>query len=88
MSKGRAVLIINQTIDDVNKIEEYLKKNNLTSIIYVDDDQEINKEIGPKTIIIATNLAGRGTDLTTNEELEKNGGLHVIMSFLPRNIRI
>ncbi|CAD8155514.1 unnamed protein product [Paramecium pentaurelia] len=87
-SKGRAVLIINQTIDDVNKIEAHLKKHNLDSITYVDDNQEINKEIGPGTIIIATNLAGRGTDLTTNQELENNGGLHVIMSFLPRNIRI
>ncbi|CAD8170485.1 unnamed protein product [Paramecium octaurelia] len=88
MSQGRAVLIINQTIDDVNKIEDYLMKHSIKSITYVDDDQELKKEIGPQTIIIATNLAGRGTDLTTNEELEKNGGLHVIMSFLPRNIRI
>ncbi|CAK79203.1 unnamed protein product (macronuclear) [Paramecium tetraurelia] len=88
MRKGRAVLIINQTIDDVNKIEDYLKKQKINSITYIDDNQELKKEIGPQTIIIATNLAGRGTDLTTNEELEKNGGLHVIMSFLPRNIRI
>ncbi|CAD8201155.1 unnamed protein product [Paramecium pentaurelia] len=88
VNKGRAVLIINQTIQDVQKIEAYLKKYKIKSTTYVDDQQELKKVIGPQTVIIATNLAGRGTDLTTNEELERNGGLHVIMSFLPRNIRI
>ncbi|CAD8204793.1 unnamed protein product [Paramecium octaurelia] len=88
VNQGRAVLIINQTIQDVQKIDVYLKKNKIQSITYTDDQQELKKVIGPKSVIIATNLAGRGTDLTTNEELERNGGLHVIMSFLPRNIRI
>ncbi|CAK57063.1 unnamed protein product (macronuclear) [Paramecium tetraurelia] len=88
LNSGRAVLIINQTIQDVQKIDVYLKKYKIQSITYTDDQQELKKVIGPKSVIIATNLAGRGTDLTTNEELEKNGGLHVIMSFLPRNIRI
>ncbi|CAD8090481.1 unnamed protein product [Paramecium sonneborni] len=88
MNKRRAVLIINQTINDVNRIQSHLMRYNLNSIKYVDDSQNISKEIGPRTIIIATNLAGRGTDLSINQELERNGGLHVIMSFLPRNIRI
>ncbi|CAD8105185.1 unnamed protein product [Paramecium sonneborni] len=88
LNKKRAVLIINQTIKDVYEIEAYLKKSNIRSITYFDDSQYVNRDIGSNTVIIATNLAGRGTDLNTSEELERNGGLHVIMSFLPRNIRI
>lgn len=39
-------------------------------------------------IIIATNLAGRGTDLLLSDELKKRGGLHVVLSYLPKNSRI
>lgn len=46
------------------------------------------KEINEGDVIIATNLAGRGTDLEMNENVKKNGGLHVIISFMPSNIRI
>ena len=42
----------------------------------------------PGDLIIATNLAGRGTDLKTSEELEQGGGLHVVLSYLPSNIRV
>ena len=38
--------------------------------------------------MVATNLAGRGTDIKTTEEVEKNGGMHVIISFLPLNTRV
>lgn len=41
----------------------------------------------PNTIILSTNLSGRGTDIKINNEVKKNGGLHVIITFMPYNER-
>jgi len=42
----------------------------------------------PNTIILSTNLSGRGTDIKIDSDAEKNGGLHVIITFMPYNERI
>ena len=52
-----------------------------------DNDEKYNiKE--KKKIFLSTNLGGRGTDLQTNQEEEKNGGLHVIITDMPSNYRV
>jgi preprotein translocase subunit SecA len=52
----------------------------------MNQEREIEK-INKGEIIIATNLAGRGTDIKT-DEIEKYGGLHIIVTFMPSNERV
>ena len=42
----------------------------------------------PRNVVIATNAAGRGTDIILSEDSLNSGGLHVIMGFYPENNRV
>lgn len=90
---GRSILIICEDINSVTEIYELLKDNfinlRLIKIIGEDkEDQKIAGEMKKNTVIISTNISGRGTDLKLSEEILKNGGLHVIITFMPKNSRI
>lgn len=94
-SKGRAALVICLTIEDTEKIRKELAKERYPGNkirVYGrsdnDDSKVIQNAIDVGDVIIATNLAGRGTDIKTTEALEKNGGLHVCVTFLPTNLRV
>ena len=54
----------------------------------VNERDELKKAYSNGEILIGTNLAGRGTDLKLIESVENFGGLHVIISFLPINIKV
>ncbi|CAF1229096.1 unnamed protein product [Adineta ricciae] len=91
----RAVLIICETRLDAKAISKELQRANPTCLIrrYTDntdavESNAVNDKIQHGEIIVATNLAGRGTDLKTSPEVEKHGGLHVCLTFLPSNLRV
>ena len=89
------MLIINNDIRTVQELEyelvkqEYVKKNKVVK--YSREDKEgdcINKVMEPGNVIFATNLAGRGTDIKCTPNVYSNGGIHVIVTYLPDNIRV
>ena len=49
---------------------------------------ESSNGLGVGHIIVTTNLAGRGTDIKIDDELRENGGLHVCLTYFPKNMRV
>ena len=91
MIKDRAVLLICETIGEAQNIFFNFSKKfkDVDIFLYKRDHEKFEVDIlKQRQIIIATNLAGRGTDIKLTKELDKAGGLHVILSYLPSNIRI
>uniref|UniRef100_A0A1B0C9P5 Protein translocase subunit SecA n=1 Tax=Lutzomyia longipalpis TaxID=7200 RepID=A0A1B0C9P5_LUTLO len=92
VQKGRSCLIICETIKDAKEIQEELIATGQAMRIRTFFDEEnanaTEEELSPGEVVIATNIAGRGTDFKTTDDLEKNGGLHVIVPFLPCNKRV
>lgn len=85
-------MVLCETIEHANRIGEMLRKKLRSSAVkqYTMNDmnQENNVEkILPSAVIIATNLAGKGFDIQT-DEIEVSGGLHVILTFMPSNQRV
>jgi ankyrin repeat protein/preprotein translocase subunit SecA len=86
----RAVLIICKYIRQVHNLEERLQRHYARDKIftYTGKGKFAKNKVYPGEIIIATNIAGRGTDLTPSELVEHHGGLHVCITFLPENYRV
>lgn len=91
----RAVLFVCDTPKALKKIEQKLKENGFTNIVTYANENDAHKieSINCKggaivgTIIISTNIGGRGTDILLSTEVALNGGLHQCTTYLPKNIR-
>lgn len=56
---------------------------------YHEQEAEIVKKAGePSRVTIATNMAGRGTDILLTDAIRENGGLHVIATEMHTSARI
>jgi preprotein translocase subunit SecA len=89
----RAVLIICDNISDLKTIADRAREtfNSDKYNIYTYDRAYRSFDVScleAGDIVIATNIAGRGTDLEVSKLVEENGGLHVILSYMPKNLRI
>ncbi len=92
-SLKRTILIICETKKYADNLLEKLQKENIGRLIpYTRDDnnekQAISNTYGAGDIIVATNLAGRGTDFHITKSVEQAGGLYVCLTFLPKNLRV
>lgn len=81
--KGQPILIGTTSILQSEAVSKYLKKYSLQHQVLnaktVEQEVELISEAGQKgRITVATNMAGRGTDIVLGEGVEKIGGLYVI----------
>lgn len=91
---GRAALVICETINEAKDIQAELEGSvppeKIISYCRSDSNSlsKIDRELCPGDVIVATNLAGRGTDIKVSEEVNHSGGLFVVVSFLSENTRV
>ena len=82
-AKGRPMLIGTESVEISEKLARILKQHNLQHTVLNAKHHEMEAEIvahaGRKgAITIATNMAGRGTDIKLDPGVAECGGLHVI----------
>ncbi len=82
-SKGQPVLVGTVSIDKSEELSSRLKRNgiphNVLNAKNHEREAEIIKDAGQqKSVTIATNMAGRGTDIVLGEGVTDLGGLHVL----------
>jgi len=92
-SAGRPVLLILQSIRKTEEFAQYLKGRGIPTQVLNERQSEhenslISKAGLPGVVTIATNTAGRGTDIEPVKLSVENGGLHVIIGFFPESERV
>ncbi len=81
--KDRPVLVGTRSIEKSELLAAMLRRKgvecNVLNAKYHEQEAEIVKDAGqPGQVTIATNMAGRGTDIKLGEHVAEKGGLHII----------
>jgi preprotein translocase subunit SecA len=81
--KGRPVLVGTRSIEKSELVASMLRRKgvecNVLNAKYHEQEAEIIKDAGQAAqVTIATNMAGRGTDIKLGEGVAQKGGLHII----------
>jgi preprotein translocase subunit SecA len=93
VAKGRAVLIGTRSVDKSEKLSTRLKEagieHQVLSARHHEQEAKIVEQAGqPGRVTIATNMAGRGTDIKPPPEVLAVGGLHVLGTERHESLRI
>eukprot|EP00923_Selenidium_pygospionis_P059139 GHVN01104088.1.p1 GENE.GHVN01104088.1~~GHVN01104088.1.p1 ORF type:complete len:2548 (+),score=548.97 GHVN01104088.1:965-7645(+) len=93
---GRPVLVLCESISDLHAVHvsitesEVIKEREVFKYSRSEDYQAegFPKVLNEGNVIVATNIAGRGTDFKLSKPVANNGGLHVILTSIPMNSRV
>ena len=94
IASQRAVLVICEDIATADKIHPMISREDSESALYLHtkgdsyDGGCMHKELKPGDVVITTNLGARGTNFVTDDIVNKNGGLFVLVTFIPLNDRV
>ena len=91
--QGRPILIGTRSIAKSELVSQYLKEievvHEVLNARQVEREAEIVERAGQKgRVTVATNMAGRGTDIKIDDEIRELGGLHVIGTEMHESARI
>ncbi|MCD0463335.1 preprotein translocase subunit SecA [Roseiconus lacunae] len=90
---GQPILIGTRTIDESQRLSVQLKKHSIPHVVLNglqdEDEADIVAQAGRSgSVTIATNMAGRGTDIQPDAASIVAGGLHVIATEINHNQRV
>lgn len=90
---GRAILVGTPSVEASERLSEVLKANGLEHDVLNARNHEaeaaiVEKAGRPGRITVATNMAGRGTDIELDESVKQAGGLHVVATEMHSSQRI
>ncbi len=93
VNQGRAVLIGTRSIDKSEILSRWLDRagveHQVLNARHVEAEAEIVADAGrSQRVAVATNMAGRGTDIQLEDSTREAGGIHVICTELHESARI
>ena len=94
VANQRAVLVICEDIATADRMNEKLSSEVCEAKFYLhynDDgchDRPWKKDLEPGNVVITTNIGARGTHFGTDKTVNKEGGLFVLVTFIPLNDRV
>ena len=93
LSSGRSVLIGTRSVDKSERLSAALTSAGIEHRVLnaknLPQEAEIITAAGqPNSVTVATNMAGRGTDIKLHSSVKSAGGLHVILTEIHESARI